>query len=170
MRRGYTVANYNEIVTKAREAIPSLALSTDILAGFPGEKEEDHAQTARAMEEITFDAAFIFKYSDREGTKAAAMKPKVAQDEIARRHAELLKLQESISLARNRRLIGRPVEVLVEGYSPRKPGRLFGRTRTNKRVAFEGGVDLIGRCVCVTIREVTPLTLIGDSCPVVRDV
>jgi len=162
MNRKYTFGSYRELVGRIRGAIPGIALSTDIIVGFPGETEEDYNRTAQAMEEIGFESAFIFKYSDREKTRAAELEPKVAQIEIVRRHAELLKLQEGISAERNRGLIGARLELLVEGYSPRNPERLFGRTRTNKRAVFEGGEHLIGTLVCVTIREVTPLTLIGD--------
>ena len=161
MKRGYTLVEYTKITKKLREAVPGIALTTDIIAGFPGETIEDHQATVWAMEEIGFDAAFIFKYSDREGTKAAEMNPKVPEEVIVRRHAELLKLQERLSLKKNREMVGKSVEVLVEGRSRRNPKRLFGRTRTNKRVVLEGDGNLIGQIVSVTIREATPLTVIG---------
>jgi tRNA-2-methylthio-N6-dimethylallyladenosine synthase len=162
MNRKYTYEQYRSIVKRVRQAIPGIALSTDVMAGFPGEKEEDHLRTKAAMEEIGFDSAFIFKYSDRIRTAAAGFTPKVPRGEIERRHAELLNLQERNGLRRNRELIGQSVEVFVEGYSRKNPGRLFGRTRTNKRVVFKGGKDLIGEFVFVTIGEATPLTLLGD--------
>ncbi len=161
MNRRYTLGDYMELVRKLRDAVPGIALSTDIIAGFPGETEDDHKKSMRAIEEIGFDSAFIFKYSDREGTAAAAFEPKVPNAEIERRHAELLNLQERKGLQKNRELVGQSVEVLVEGKSRRNPSRLSGRTRTNKRVVFEGSKALIGKLVYVTIREATPLTLIA---------
>jgi tRNA-2-methylthio-N6-dimethylallyladenosine synthase len=163
MNRRYTLESYCGLVRKIREALPEIALSTDILVGFPGETDEDFIQTARALEEISFDSAFIFKYSEREGTRARELQPRVPEETIMRRHAELLKFQEKISMEKNKKLLGASLEVLVEGYSPRKPERLFGRTRTNKRVVFEGSGDLIGKLVYVIIREATPLTLIGEN-------
>lgn len=161
MNRKYTFASYRSLVDELRAAAPGVVLGTDVITGFPGETRDDFQKTVRAMKEIAFDSAFIFKYSDREGTQAAALSPKVPDGEIVRRHAALLALQEKIGLQKNGELVGKSVEVLVEGTSPRNPGRLFGRTRTNKRVVFEGEERLIGGLVCVTIREVTPLTLIG---------
>ena len=163
MNRSYTFESYRGLVGQIRGAIPQIALSTDILVGFPGETDDDFKQTAHALDEIGFDSAFIFKYSDREGTRAYELKPKVEEEIIVRRHAELLSMQEKISMEKNRKLLGASLEVLVEGYSPRNPERLFGRTRTNKRVVFGGGGDLIGKLVYVIIREATPLTLIGDA-------
>ena len=152
MNRGYTGGLYRGLVERLRGAVPGLALSTDLIAGFPAETEEDFRDTLRAIEEIRFDGAFIFKYSDREGTRAAGIRPKVPQGDIVRRHAALLGAQERISAEKNAGLIGATVEVLVEGTSPRDPGRLFGRTGANRRVVFPGGTDLIGRLACVTIR------------------
>lgn len=171
MNRRYTWGSYLALVEKLRRAVPWIGLSTDVLVGFPGETDDDFDLTVRALETVRFDGAFIFKYSDREGTRAAEMQPHVPEGTIERRHAALLKLQEGISAEKNRELVGQSVEVLVEGYSPRRPERLFGRTRTNKRVVFDesgparrsSGGDLIGKLVCVIIRESTPLTLIGEK-------
>ncbi|MCX6339929.1 MAG: tRNA (N6-isopentenyl adenosine(37)-C2)-methylthiotransferase MiaB [Candidatus Aureabacteria bacterium] len=163
MNRGYTFESYRGLAQKIREAVPEISLSTDILVGFPGETDDDFNQTARALDEIGFDSAFIFKYSDREGTRAYELQPKVGEAVVVQRHAELLKLQEKIGMEKNKKLLGASLEVLVEGYSPRNPERLFGRTGTNKRVVFEGSGDLIGKFVYVIIREATPLTLIGEA-------
>ncbi|MCX6357241.1 MAG: tRNA (N6-isopentenyl adenosine(37)-C2)-methylthiotransferase MiaB [Candidatus Aureabacteria bacterium] len=162
MKRGYTFGAYRLLVRKIRDRVPGIALTTDLIAGFPGETEEDFKRTLGALEEISFDGAFIFKYSDSEGTAAAGFIPKVPDEEIARRHGILLKRQGEIGLAKNSALVGQAEEVLVEGPSPRNPGRLFGRTRANRRVVFEGGERLIGTAVCVTIRAATPLTLLGE--------
>lgn len=163
MNRGYTLSRYRALVERLRAAVPGLALTTDLIAGFPTETGEEFRETLRAVEEIRFDGAFIFKYSDREGTRAVELEPKVPQGEIIRRHAALLRAQEAINAEKNAALVGSRVGVLVEGVSPRDPGRLFGRTGTNRRTVFPGGADLIGRLACVTIREATPLTLIGDA-------
>jgi tRNA-2-methylthio-N6-dimethylallyladenosine synthase len=196
MNRRYTWGSYLALVEKIRSAIPGIALSTDILTGFPGETDDDFHLTVRALQEVRFDSAFIFKYSDREGTRAVELQPHIPEEIIEQRHAALLKLQGEIGAERNREVLGKSVEVLVEGYSPLKPNRLFGRTRTNKRVVFASdtphkeaqhatrqigayplfrvsgepvrrlsGGDLIGRLVCVIIRESTPLTLIGEIRP-----
>jgi len=93
MNRGYTLAQYRSLVKRLRGAIPGLALTTDLMAGFPGETGEEFSETLRALEEIRFDGAFIFKYSDREGTRAMELSPKVPWDEIIRRHAALLLAQ-----------------------------------------------------------------------------
>ncbi|MDD5557929.1 MAG: tRNA (N6-isopentenyl adenosine(37)-C2)-methylthiotransferase MiaB [bacterium] len=161
MRRGCAYGRYRALVVRIRAAVPGIAISTDLMAGFPGETADDFERTLGAMEELRFDAAFLFKYSDREGTTAAAMGPKVPPAEIAERHARMLDLQSRIGLERNRERIGGTEEVLVEGPSARDPRRLFGRSRTNRRVVFEGDGALIGTLACATIRDATPLTLIG---------
>ena len=178
MNRRYTWGSYLALVEKIRRTVPRIALSTDIIVGFPGETDDDFHLTVRALREVRFDSAFIFKYSDRDGTRAVELQPHVPEEIIAQRQAALLKLQEGISAERNEELLGKSVEVLVEGYSPRNPDRLFGRTRSNKRVVLDGGGpapacrqtgaglsggDLIGGLVCVIIRESTPLPLIGEK-------
>jgi tRNA-2-methylthio-N6-dimethylallyladenosine synthase len=163
MNRKYTYGYYRELVQRVRAAMPGIALTTDLIAGFPGETDEDHQRTMHALEEIAFDGAFIFKYSDREGTGAARFTPKVVNEMIVKRHSELLALQQNITMNKNRTLIGSRLEVLVEGMSRKNPQRLFGRTRTNKRVVFEGNKPLIGGLVFAIIRKVTELTLIGEE-------
>lgn len=162
MNRGYTRARYLLLVERLRERMPGIAVTTDLIAGFPGETEEDLQETIRAMEEIRFDDAFVFKYSDREGTRAARMGPKVPPEEIARRHATLLKLQGGINAEKHAATAGTGVEVLVEGVSRRNPNRLFGRTAENRRVVFAGEQGLTGRLVHVIITDTTPITLIGE--------
>ena len=161
MHRGYTLASYRALAGRLRRRIPGLSLTTDLIAGFPGETDEDFQATVRALEEIRFDDAFVFKYSEREGTRAMGMGPKVPGVEIARRHAALLRLQGKINAEKNAAAVGTTVEVLVEGVSPRDPKRLFGRTAANRRVAFTGAPDLTGRLIRVIIIKSTVLTLIG---------
>ena len=128
MARGYTTATYRDLVTRLRAAVPDLALSTDVIVGFPGESPADFEATCRLIEEIGFDQAFLFKYSARTPTKAARWSDSVPEEEKGRRLAHLIALQEAISAERNRRWIGRAVEVLVEGPARRPPGSVAGKT------------------------------------------
>lgn len=137
MGRGYTYAQYRALVTAARQAIPGLAITTDVMVGFPGETEEQFRNTYRAFEEIRFDQAFLFKYSDRPGTKASHMADKVPEAVKQDRLERLVALQNRISREVNRAQVGEVVEVLVEGADPKSPTRLRGRTRNNKLVIFE---------------------------------
>jgi tRNA-2-methylthio-N6-dimethylallyladenosine synthase len=136
MNRGYTLERYRRIVGELRDTVPEVAVTTDIIVGFPGEGAPDFAQTLKALEELRFDAIFSFRYSPRQGTAAAAMAAAVDEEEKARRLVEVQALQREITEARNAELIGRAVEVLVEGPSRRDAGAWKGRTRTNRIVNF----------------------------------
>ncbi|MBM2835379.1 MAG: hypothetical protein HW406_2540 [Candidatus Brocadiaceae bacterium] len=161
MRRGYTAGYYREFVRYARELIPHLTVASDFIVGFPGETEEDFQETVRLMEDIRFQNCFIFKYSPRTGTKAAELKDDVPDEKKRARNMKLLELQKKISLEENTKMIGKKVEVLVEGASKSDPNRLSGRTRQNHIVVFNGSQDLVGKLVEVMIQEVTDLTLFG---------
>ncbi len=161
MARGYTRARYLELVDLAREIVPGIELASDFIVGFPGETEEDFAETADLMERVRFQNSFVFKYSERPGTRAARLPDDVPEAVKRSRNRRLLALQERHSLARNQALVGTVQEVLVEGPSKRDPRRLTGRTRTNRIVTFPGGPDLAGRTVRVLVQRVTALTLIG---------
>jgi len=161
MRRGYTAGYYREFVRYARELIPHLTVASDFIVGFPGETEEDFQETVRLMEDIRFQNCFIFKYSPRTGTKAAELKDDVPDETKRARNMKLLELQKKISLEENTKMIGKKVEVLVEGASKSDPNRLSGRTRQNHIVVFNGSQDLVGKLVGVVIHEVTDLTLFG---------
>ena len=128
MERGYTIADYRAIVARLRDAVPDLALSTDVIVGFPGESPEDFDATCRLLEEIGYDHAFLFKYSSRTLTKAGRWEDSVPEDEKSRRLTRVIALQEEISAARNRRWIGRTIDVLVEGPARRSPGCVAGKT------------------------------------------
>jgi tRNA-2-methylthio-N6-dimethylallyladenosine synthase len=136
MRRSYRVGRYLEWLERIRAAIPDIAVSTDIIVGFPGETEEDFAETLRVTETARFDSAYTFQYSPRAGTVAAGFDDQIPKDVVQERFDRLVELQERISLERNRPYEGREVEVLVEG-SGRKGGAQ-GRTRTNKVVNLAG--------------------------------
>ncbi len=131
MNRSYTFASYCDLIASIRSAIPDIALSTDILVGFPGETPEDHEATLRALGEIRFDSAFMFKYSPRSGTVASQLEDDVSEEEKIRRLNEVIQLQNSIVDEKKRALVGKNVEILVEGQSQRHPDHLYGRTRKN---------------------------------------
>ncbi len=150
MNRKYTRADYLALVDELRRVRPDIALSADVIVGFPGETEEDYAATLELIERVGFDSLFSFRYSDRPGTAASRLPDKVDERVSARRLTELQALQKEITLAANRALEGRVVEVLVEGPAKRG-GLLTGRTPTNKVVNFRGDEDLIGRLVEVVV-------------------
>jgi tRNA-2-methylthio-N6-dimethylallyladenosine synthase len=163
MRRGYTVAEYLEIVEKLK-SVPGLELATDIIVGFPGETEEDFLATQALLERLRFTQAFIFKYSPRPGTHAAErMTDDVPEEEKARRNRHLLKIQEAIQLEKNRARIGSVEIVHVEGRSKKDHTRLTARTDQFRIVHFPApSQDLEGEFAEVRIESATPLTLSGS--------
>ena len=162
MRRGYTRDAYLAAASTLRDAIPDIALSTDIIVGFPCETEADFEQTRSLMDAADFDNAFIFKYSPRPGTPAAEWEDDVPDAEKMRRNQVLLEDQDRRSLARNEAQIGHTVEVLCEGPSRRNPQRWAGRTPANRIVVFEPERDLQpGELIRVHIERATPHTLYG---------
>jgi len=136
MRRSYRAERYLGWLDRIREAIPGVAVTTDIIVGFPGETEADFSETLRVTEAAGFDAAFTFQYSPRPGTPAAEFEDQVPKVVVQERFDRLVDLQEGISLDKNRAMIGRHAEVLVEGDG--RKGNLKARTRTNKLVHLEG--------------------------------
>lgn len=136
MNRRYTREHYLGLIGTAREIVPEIALSTDIIVGFPGETDEDFEDTYNLMKEVRYDSAFIFKYSPRQGTKAELFQDNVPLKIKKERNNRLLKLQDEINLNKNKSMIGSIVEVLVEGTSKTNNERLMGRTRGNKIVVF----------------------------------
>ncbi|HXF56520.1 MAG TPA: tRNA (N6-isopentenyl adenosine(37)-C2)-methylthiotransferase MiaB [Actinomycetota bacterium] len=139
MRRSYRSERYLRWLERIRAAIPGVAVTTDIIVGFPGETEADFEDTLWVTEAARFDAAFTFQFSPRPGTPAASYPDQVPKEVVQERFDRLVALQERISLQRNRELLGREVEVLVEGEG--RKGRLQARTRTNKVVHFEGALE-----------------------------
>ena len=170
MNRTYDRKHYLELVRKIRETIPGVSLSTDIIAGFPTETEEDHKMTLSLLEEVRFDGAFMFKYSPREGTKAYAMGDDVPDEVKVRRLTEIIELQQKISYEINQELIGKEVEVLVEGESKRSSEQWMGRTDTNKVVIFpkHEGVKP-GDYVIVRINKANSATLFGDIVKILHE-
>jgi tRNA-2-methylthio-N6-dimethylallyladenosine synthase len=138
MKRAYSRKRYLEKVEMVRAEIPDVAITTDIIVGFPGETEEDFRETLAVVEEARYDAAYTFQYSPRPMTEAAEYPDQLPKDAVQERFERLVSLQEGISLEQNRRAVGRVEEVVVEGPSKKDPARLSGRTRTNKLVHFPG--------------------------------
>ncbi|MBC7287016.1 MAG: tRNA (N6-isopentenyl adenosine(37)-C2)-methylthiotransferase MiaB, partial [Armatimonadetes bacterium] len=147
MGRGYTYEQYRRIVERARELVPEIAITTDLMVGFPGETAEQFERTLSAVREIRFDMAFMFKYNDRPGTRAASLPDKVPEPEKQRRLEELVALQNEIALQVNQQQLGRVFEVLVEGTDSRSPDLLRGRTRQHKVMLFAGDPALVGKLV-----------------------
>ena len=162
MNRRYTSARYREIVAEARELVPGVAIASDFIVGFPGETEEDFAATERLMRDVRFQQSFVFKYSPRPRTAAALLPDDVPQKVKAERNGRLLAVQEEISREEHARLVGRDVEVLVEGPSKSDNSKLMGRSRQNDIVIFPGESTLTGKIVTVRVESSTPLTLFGS--------
>jgi tRNA-2-methylthio-N6-dimethylallyladenosine synthase len=159
MRRGYTNAQYRRLVERIRKAVPDVALSTDVIVGFPGESEEQFNESRRMIEDVRFDTVHIACYSPREGTIASReLEDDVPSAEKVRRRKELEALQERIVSEINSELKGRTVEVLVEG---RKKGKWWGRTRSDKLVFFTDSADRLGQLVNVRIESTSPWSLQG---------
>jgi tRNA-2-methylthio-N6-dimethylallyladenosine synthase len=160
MGRRYDRARYLELVASLKAARPDLALTTDIIVGFPGETEADFEETLEILSLVAFDSIYSFKYSDRPMTSANLLPGKVDEDEKARRLSLVQSLQKSVTMAKHRAYVGRRTEVLVERLG-RNLGQIRGRTRDMKTVNFDGSHKLIGRLVEVEITEAWPACLLG---------
>ncbi len=181
MRRQYTAGQFVDLIGRAREYVPDLTLASDFIVGFCGETDAEFDETVALVERSAFKNIFVFKYSQRPGTVAEKRSDDDIPDAVKRdRNIRLLKLQEEVSIATNRTMIGRAVEVLVEGHSKRAikaqeaeqtrgeeataeaSGQLVGRTRTDRIVVFPGEISLAGRLVMVRVTAATALTLHGE--------
>ena len=162
MNRVYTVEKYLRLVEKIRAAIPHVSLTTDLIVGFPGETDDDFAATLDFLREVKFDAAFTFIYSKRSGTPAATFPNQIDDETKHRRLAELMNVQNEISLAKNSALVDTVVEVLVEGASKTDEKIFTGRTRSNKPVLFNHGSERAGDIVRVKITHAQTFLLKGD--------
>jgi tRNA-2-methylthio-N6-dimethylallyladenosine synthase len=161
MKRPYTRGRYLEIVASLRAAQPSMAFSTDIIVGFPGETDEDFEETRALCETVDYDMAYIFKYSVRSGTPAASMPGQIPDAVREERNQALLEVLRAGSLRRSQALVGSVQEVLVEG--PDKTGlRFTGRTRGNRAAVFEAAPRLVGSLVPVEITRASVSTLYGE--------
>ena len=162
MRRGYTAEGYRELIARIREAVPDLALSTDVIVGFPGETEEEFLETRRMLDLVRFDAIYLFNYSERPGTLAPGLPDQVPHADKQRRFEGLLNMQKRISLAANLAYEGGTYEVLVEGPSKKDPARLTGRTRTNKIINFPADPSCIGQLAPVRVTQAGLYALAGE--------
>ncbi|KGG80262.1 (dimethylallyl)adenosine tRNA methylthiotransferase [Caloranaerobacter azorensis H53214] len=162
MNRKYTKEHYLNLIEKIKKAIPGIAITTDIIVGFPGETEEDFEETLDVVKKVRFDSAFTFLYSIRKGTPAAEMENQVPDDIKHKRFQRLLDTIYPISLEINQELKDKVVEVLVEEISKTDKTKVTGRTRTNKVVHFPGDKTLIGKLVKVKITNPKTWTLEGE--------
>ena len=162
MHRGYTRERFLEIVGKLRAVRPGIGVTTDIIVGFPGETEEEFEATMSLCREVQFDNAFVFKYSTRRDTPAAAMENQLPRELIEQRHAMVLAAIDEMGTRRYERFVGKTMEVLVEGPSRRNAARMEGRTRCNKIVVFDGGNRFRGELMELKITRNGSFTLYGD--------
>jgi tRNA-2-methylthio-N6-dimethylallyladenosine synthase len=160
MRRGYTIEQYRSLVERVRLAVPGVALSTDVIVGFPGETPEQFERTLTLLSELKFDIVHVARYSPRPGTIASrSLEDDVSPSEKERRWRKVEEIQRDIAAGINARLLGRAVEVLVEG---RKGGKWRGRTRTGKWCFFESDGELLGHLVVVEVKKTGPWSLQGE--------
>jgi len=167
MHRPYTAASYRKLVAALREARPGIAVTTDIIVGFPGETEEDYRASRDLAEELAFDGAFIFRYSRRGDTPAALMEEQLTEEEKETRNQDLLSVVNASASRILESCVGTRQEILCEGPSRNDPSRLAGRTRTNKIVIFEGGRRFHGQIFDVEITSASSSTLYGT--PAIHD-
>lgn len=170
MRRSYRSDRFLGILDRVRAKMPDAAISTDIIVGFPGETDEDFADTMRVVEQARFASAFTFQYSIREGTPAATMPDQVPKEVVQERYERLIALQERISLEENQKQVGRELQVLVatgEGKKDAATHRLTGRAEDNRLVHFEvpagSGIPRPGDLVSVVVTHAAPFHLLADS-------
>ena len=165
MHRPYTREKFIDLVGRIRAARPGIAITTDVIVGFPGETEEQYLETRAMFEEIAFDNAFVFRYSKRRGTPAAEMDEALQLPERVKeeRNQDLLGVVNRLALPKYDALVGEEVEILCEGYSRYTNDRLTGRTRTNKIVVFEGNFERhTGEILNIRVREAKGFTLYGE--------
>ena len=163
MNRGYTRSRYLELIAEVKETVPGIALSTDLIVGFPGETEDDFEATVEMVETVQYDSVFAFRYSRRPRTPAAELPGQVAEGDKARRLARLLDVANRVGAEKSRMLEGRTMDVMVDGVSRKNPSELSGRTRCNRVVNFDGrGRDLYGELVRVRVTRAMPHSLRGE--------
>jgi len=162
MHRGYTRERYLEIIRKLRTVNPGIGVTTDLIVGFPGETEADLEETLSLVREVEFDQAYLFKYSERRDTPAALMPDQVPQEQREERLERVLQTINNVAARRYEALVGKTVEVLVEGPSRKNPQRLTGRTRCNKIVVFDGAERHISRVMDVRVVKAGSFTLYAE--------
>jgi tRNA-2-methylthio-N6-dimethylallyladenosine synthase len=165
MHRAYTTEKYVDLVRQIRKARKGIAITTDIIVGFPGETNDDYQQTRALVNEIQFDNAFVFRYSPRRETPAAEMEEQVDERVKEERNQDLLEIVNDSARRSHERHVGHDVEILCEGPSKTNPTRLMGRTRTNKIAVFEGGDKFVGELVNLRIVRANGFSLYGRPRP-----
>jgi len=163
MNREYSTENYLKIIEKSRKLMPDIGLSTDIIAGFPTETEDDHKMTIDLMKEVRYDGAFMFSYSPRENTKAYKMKDDVSAEIKKKRLEEIIEIQRKISLEINKLSINKTKQILLETLSKKSPEFIMGRTDCNKSVIIPRKNHRIGDFTDVVIEKVNSATLFGKK-------
>lgn len=159
MNRHYTAEKYLQLISRAKELMPRLAVSTDVIVGFPGETRKQFKQTADLLKKVSFDMAYISQYSPRPQTAALKLKDDISKSEKKRRDEFLDRILKSGALNNNKKYLDLTVRVLVDGY---KKGKCFGKTDTFKIAAFAGEPDLIGKFVAVKVNKIKPFSLEGE--------
>ncbi|NLC67290.1 MAG: tRNA (N6-isopentenyl adenosine(37)-C2)-methylthiotransferase MiaB, partial [Clostridiaceae bacterium] len=162
MNRKYTKEQYLDLVSAVKENIPGVAITTDIIVGFPGETDEDFLDTLDVVKKVEFDMAYTFIYSKRKGTRAAERTDLVPGDIVKERFDSLVRIQNDISKQKNDSLLNRTLEILVEGLSRTSDKTYTGRTRTNKVVNFPGNENMVGSLVNVKIKKTLTWSLEGE--------
>ncbi len=165
MHRGYTKESYIENINRLKEVCPPIAVTADVIVGFPGEEEEDFGETLDLLQRVRFDDLFSFKYSPRKGTRAAQFEDKVEEKIKQERLSVLQETQKGITLQKNQECEDRVEEVLVEGRSKQSAQDVTGRTRSNKIVNFKGDLGLVGKLVPVRITKAYAHSLRGEAVP-----
>jgi len=161
MKRLHTFDDYKAKIDRLRELVPGISMTTDIIAGFSGETNDDHLLTMSALKEIRFDSAYIYKYSLREATPAAKLPDDVPLEIKDKRNHDLLALQKTILVENSRKMVGRTMSLFVEGKSMKMPDYMIGRTDQDKKVVFEGSEDHIEKFVSVKITDLRYETFVG---------
>jgi tRNA-2-methylthio-N6-dimethylallyladenosine synthase len=162
MHRAYTAEKYFTLTEKLRAARPDIALTTDIIVGFPGETDADYAATRELVQRVGFDNAFVFRYSPRRDTPAATMEDQVSEAVKEERNQDLLRVVDALAIAKGEALVGQHVEILCEGPSKTNAERLMGRSPGNKIVIFEGDDRHIGEIFDVRIEHSSGFSLYAD--------
>jgi tRNA-2-methylthio-N6-dimethylallyladenosine synthase len=163
MHRTYTAEKFEELVGHIRAVTPQMAITTDLIVGFPGETEEDFQKTGALAERVGFDNAFVFKYSKRKDTPAAELESQCPNEIKENRNQDLLEIINRWAKIRGRSFVDQTVEILCEGPSKTNRDRLMGRTRGNKIVVFDGAPRHIGQLLPVRVTRSTGFTLFGDA-------
>ena len=162
MHRGYTAEKYFGLTEKLRVACPDLAITTDVIVGFPSETEDDYLATRSMVERVGFDNAFVFRYSPRRDTPAAEMAEQLPEEVKENRNQDLLRVVDTLAIAKGEALVGREVEILCEGRSKTNGDRLMGRSPGNKIVIFDGAERHIGEIFDLRIEHSSGFSLYGD--------